>query len=72
MKKLLLFFAAVLLTAMAVRGQDPCHIVITGDFDSECLYDFKDIPHDEYPHVLVACQHSTVTYTAAARISLAS
>ena len=63
MKKLLLFFAA-LLVAAAVQGQNPCNIVISGDFESECLYDFKDIPYNEYPNVLVACQHSTVTYTA--------
>lgn len=63
MKKLLLSFAA-LLVAAAVQGQNPCNIVISGDFDSECLYDFKDIPYNEYPNVLVACQHSTVTYTA--------
>lgn len=63
MKKLLLSFAA-LLVAAAVQGQNPCNIVISGDFESECLYDFKDIPYNEYPNVLVACQHSTVTYTA--------
>lgn len=63
MKNLCLFLTA-LLFAVAVQGQNPCHVVITGDFDSECTYDFKDVPYDEYPTLMVACEHSRVTYTA--------
>lgn len=63
MKNLVSFLTALLFAA-AVQGQNPCNVVITGDFDSECTYDFKDVPYDEYPTLLVACEHSRVTYTA--------
>lgn len=64
MKRLLFLLTAVLLSGTAVRAQDACHITITGSFDSECIYDFKDLYRLEYPDVMVACRNSTVTYTA--------
>ena len=84
MKKPLLFFVAVLLwlgsalaqsnTAAILRNQPntPCDIVVTGDFDSECIYDYKDDAVDEFPNYLVACKNSQVTYTAHANTGTAT
>ena len=55
MKKLL-FIICALLTLAGVRAQDTCHITITGSFDSECQYDFKQLPVEEYPDILTACE----------------
>ena len=68
MKKLLSFTLLLSLVAGALWAQTPpvwqCSVVITGDFDSECIYDFKDDITDEYPNLMIACKGSTVTYTA--------
>lgn len=73
MKKIILSFCvAVMAVGVAAARQPftpdgdpkPCSIVITGDFESACLYEFKDDYFDEYPDLMVACKHSTVTYTA--------
>ena len=55
MKKLL-FVICALLTLAGVRAQDTCQITITGSFDSECQYDFKQLPVEEYPDILTACE----------------
>lgn len=61
------------LSAVAQRADNPlsdsssthfCDIVISGNFDSDCIFDFKDEVTDEYPDLLIACKHSSVTYTA--------
>ena len=85
MKKCLLYLLALLLNVnfvMAKQSVAPtgdsttvshsCNIVITGNFDSECIYDFKDEITDEYPNLMIACKHSTVTYTAYANTGSAS
>lgn len=74
MKKSLFLFCAAILAALAISAQEPappsgsapnpCDIVVTGDFDSECFYSLKDEYFDEYPDLMIACKHSTVTYTA--------
>ena len=67
MKTKVLFLALLLLLTGRVAAQtSPCGIVITGDFDSECVHDFKGLIPDEYPPLMVACKYSTVTYTATA------
>lgn len=67
---MLLVFAAVIAWAQSppVTPTHQCDIVITGDFDSECIYDYKDEITDEYPNLMVACKGSTVTYTAYANM----
>lgn len=85
MKKNLLYLLALLFNVnfvMANRSVEPmgdsatvfhqCSIAITGNFDSECIYDFKDEITDEYPNLMIACKHSTVTYTAYANTGSAS
>ncbi|MBR4774003.1 MAG: PKD domain-containing protein [Bacteroidales bacterium] len=63
MKKNILLLLVALLFIGAVHAQ--CHITVTGSFDSECIYDYKDqTPTDEYTDLMVACKNSTVTYTA--------
>ena len=74
MKKSLFLFCAAVLAALAISAQEPappsgsapnpCDIIVTGDFDSECFYSLKDEYFDEYPDLMIACKHSTVTYTA--------
>ena len=68
MKRLLSIILLIAMSLGAVFAQQPaasfCHIVITGDFDSECFYNFKDEITDEYPNLMIACKRSTVTYTA--------
>ena len=49
-----------------------CKIVITGDFESECIYDYKDEINSEYSTLLLACKHSTVTYTCYANMGSAT
>ncbi len=56
MKKLLFFWGTLLLTLAGVRAQNTCHITITGSFDPECQYDFKQLPVEEYPDILIACE----------------
>ena len=53
-------------------AQNPCGIVITGSFDSECLYEYKNEVNDEYPSLMVACKESAVTYTAYTNLDNAS
>ncbi|MBP5677518.1 MAG: hypothetical protein J6W88_03360, partial [Bacteroidales bacterium] len=53
-----------------VHGQ--CNVVITGDFDSECIYDYKERVMEEYPNFMIACKHSTVTYTCYANMGSSS
>ena len=85
MKKQLLLLLVLLFNISIVTAQhpvapiedstvvhNPCSIVITGNFDSECIYDFKDEITDEYPNLMIACKHSTVTYTAYANTGSAS
>ena len=72
MKKLLFVFGTLLLALTGVHGQNACQIVITGSFDSECMYDFKTLPVYETPDIMVACQNSTVTYTAYADVGTAT
>ena len=50
--------------AQASGAHNGCDIVITGSFDSECVYDYKDAITDEYPNLMIACKQSIVTYTA--------
>ena len=50
--------------AQASGAHNGCDIVITGSFDSECVYDYKDAITDEYPDLMIACKQSIVTYTA--------
>ena len=71
MRKLLLL-AVILLSFAPLYGQNTCEITITGDFDSECIYDYKDEITDEYPHLMVACRNSIVTYTAHADVGTAT
>ena len=85
MKNTLLILLTLLFNIGVVMAQQPiapiedstidhstCSILITGDFDSECIYDFKDEITDEYPNLMIACKHSTVTYTAYANTGSAS
>ena len=72
MKKLVSLVCGLLLALTFAYGQDTCHIAITGSFDSECQYDFKNLPVSEYPDIMIACQHSTVTYTAHADVGTAT
>ena len=76
MKKLLSFSLLLSLVVGALWAQTPparqCSVVITGDFDSECLYDYKNDITDEYPNLMVACKGSTVTYTAHADLGAAT
>ncbi len=55
MRKLLLL-AVILLSFAPLCGQNTCEITITGSFDSECQYDFKQLPVEEYPDILTACE----------------
>ena len=73
MKKLLsVFVSAILSISIATAHEplpptgtpNPCNIVVTGDFDSECFYSYKDDYFEEYPDLMIACKHSKVTYTA--------
>ncbi len=75
MKKSVFLLCAAILAAFALSAQEPvnppggntpnpCGVVVTGDFDSECFYSLKDEYFDEYPDLMIACKHSTVTYTA--------
>lgn len=56
------------LISSVVRAQQlpqPCHITITGDFESLCLLPLdKDSVYNEEPETIIACQESTVNYTA--------
>ena len=56
MKKLVSFVCGLLLSLTLAYGQDTCHITITGSFDSECQYDFKQLPVEEYTDILIACE----------------
>lgn len=62
MKKIVLFLSLVLMTIGATWAQ--CHITVTGSFDSQCIYDYKDSVAEEDTDLLIACKSSTVTYTA--------
>lgn len=81
MKNQVLFFLYLLLGISVAMAQcdntlpsrnrsnnTPCDVVVTGDFDSECIYDDKNIVTDEYPNYLVACKNSQVTYTSHANV----
>lgn len=77
MKKQLFLLLALLLNACIVVAQQPapsnqCNITITGDFDSECIYDYKEYITDEYPNLMIACKNSSVTYTAYSDIGTAT
>lgn len=49
----------------AQQPPQPCHITITSDFESLCLLPLdKDSVYDEEPETIIACQESTVNYTA--------
>ena len=78
MKKTITFLLLVSAAAIAWAQSPPvstshlCDIVITGDFDSECIYDYKDEITDEYPNLMIACKGSTVTYTAYADMGTAT
>lgn len=78
MKKTITFLLLVSAAAIVWAQSPPvstshlCDIVITGDFDSECIYDFKDEVTDEFPNLMIACKHSTVTYTAYANMGTAT
>ena len=72
-----ILFALAALAAMSLQAQPvaspsrapwTCSVTVTGDFDSECIYDYKDDITDEYPNLMVACKNSTVTYTAHATV----
>ena len=72
-----ILFALAALAAMSLQAQPvaspsrapgTCNVTVTGDFDSECIYDYKDDITDEYPNLMVACKNSTVTYTAHATV----
>ena len=63
---MLSLLAIMLLAGAAAAQTTSCGIVITGSFDSECVYNFKGMQPDEYPQLTVACKQSTVTYTATA------
>ena len=58
----------ICLISSVVRAQQPpqpCHITITGDFESLCLLPLdKDSVYNEEPETIIACQESTVNYTA--------
>ena len=63
MKRAVLLLSLVLMTIGATWAQ--CHITVLGDFESVCIYDYKDLySEEEYDDLLVACKNSTVTYTA--------
>lgn len=62
MKRIVLFLSLVLMTIGATWAQ--CHITVTGSFDSQCIYDYKDSVAEEDTDLLIACKSSTVTYTA--------
>ena len=62
MKRVVLFLSLVLMTIGATWAQ--CHITVTGSFDSQCIYDYKDSVAEEDTDLLIACKSSTVTYTA--------
>lgn len=63
MKRVVLLLSLVLMTIGATWAQ--CHITVSGDFESVCIYDYKDLfVEEEYDDLLVACKNSTVTYTA--------
>lgn len=67
MKKLFTALLMALIGFGALWAQSPttpCDITITGNFDSECIYDYKVYWNSEYPDLMIACKHSTVTYTA--------
>lgn len=69
------FFTLLLVLACtgAAWSQQPaqvCDITITGSFDSECIYDFKEDVTAEYPDFMIACKHSTVVYTASVNNNL--
>ena len=59
-----ILFALAALAAMSLQAQQPvapppqapgtCDVTVTGDFDSECIYDYKDDITDEYPVTEVA------------------
>ena len=63
MKRAVLYLLAAL-AAMSLQAQQPvapppqapgtCSVTVTGDFDSECIYDYKDDITDEYPVTEVA------------------
>ena len=53
-----ILFALAALAAMSLQAQPvaspsrapwTCSVTVTGDFDSECIYDYKDDITDEYP-----------------------
>ncbi|MBQ7710897.1 MAG: hypothetical protein IJT39_03615 [Bacteroidales bacterium] len=53
------------LVLQAQQPPQPCHIVITGDFESQCLLPTdKDSFYVENGDMLIACQGMRVTYTA--------
>lgn len=62
MKRVVLFLSLVLMTIGTTWAQ--CHITVTGNFESQCVYDYKDSIVEEDSDLLVACKNSIVTYTA--------
>ena len=51
--------------AFAQQPPQPCHITITGDFESQCILPLeKDDFYNEDPETIIACQENVVTYTA--------
>ena len=65
--RVLALFLMCLFAPMAFAQQppQPCHITITGDFESQCILprDKEDYINEE-PESLIACQGNVVTYTA--------
>lgn len=58
------------LVLQAQQPPQPCHIVITGDFESQCVLPLgKYTYYTEYGDVLVACKGMQITYTAAVNTS---
>ena len=58
MKKLFTALLMALIGFGALWAQSPttpCDITITGNFDSECIYDYKVYWNSEYPDLMIAC-----------------
>lgn len=68
-KSIFTALVAVLSCLVAWAQAPPNNIMITGNFEPECLYEIKLDAGNEYPDELVACKNSTVTYTARSGIS---
>lgn len=73
MKKItLMMMLSLTISGITFAQGSLCEITVTGNFDSECLYDYKDNYFDEAVDLMVACQNSTVTYTAHANTGTAN